>query len=94
MAETVFSIDLVELLVRDARCRLHGDGTLGSVAESDRVDLARDLRAITERYRDLWLQRNRPGGLVDSVAWLENLQTAYETGRPDPAWGGLPPTPP
>ena len=51
--------------------------------------LAGDLRALTDRYRALWLDRNRPGGLVDSVAWLDNLRSAYETGRPDPTWGGL-----
>ena len=89
VAETVFSIDLVELLVRDARWRLLGDGTLGSVAAPVRRDLASDLAALIARYRTLWLDRNRPGGLVDSVAWLENLRSAYETGRPDPTWGGL-----
>jgi hypothetical protein len=31
----------------------------------------------------------RPG-LSDSLSWLENLRSAYETGQPDPAWGGLP----
>jgi hypothetical protein len=89
VAETIFSIDLVELLVRDARWRLRGDGTLGSIAASDRLELANDLRDLTDRYRALWLERNRPGGLVDSVAWLDNLRSAYETGRPDPTWGGL-----
>ena len=48
------------------------------------------LAALTDQYRALWLARNRPGGLVDSVAWLDNLRAAYETGRPDPAWGGWP----
>ena len=89
VAETVFSVDLVALLVRDARWRLHGDGTLGSVAEPVRRGLAEDLGGLIDRYRALWLDRNRPGGLDDSVAWLENLRSAYGTGRPDPTWGGL-----
>ena len=52
-------------------------------------DSARDLDALTERYRVLWLANNRPGGLKDSVRWLANLQQAYSTGRTDPDWGGI-----
>ena len=87
--ETRFSIDLVELLVDDARLRMEGDGTLGSVAEDARDELARRLAELTDRYRELWLSRNRPGGLDDSLGWFANLRSAYETGRPDPDWGGL-----
>ena len=87
--ETVFSIDLVALLVRDARARLQADGTIGSVPEGVRGKLAGDLAGLIERYRSLWLARNRPGGLSDSLSWLENLRAAYVTGRPDPTWGGL-----
>ena len=42
-----------------------------------------------DRYRELWLSRNRPGGLDDSLGWFENLRAAYATGRPDPHWGGI-----
>ena len=87
--ETRFSIDLVELLVDDAQARLHGDGRLGAVPDDARDELARRLGVLTDRYRELWLSRNRPGGLDDSVRWLDNLRSAYETGRPDPTWGGL-----
>jgi hexosaminidase len=87
--ETRFSIDLVELLVDDAQARMEGDGTLGSVPEDLRDELARRLGVLTGGYRELWLSRNRPGGLDDSVRWLDNLRTGYETGRPDPDWGGL-----
>ena len=48
------------------------------------------LAALTDRHRALWLARNRAGGLADSIAWLDNLRVAYETGRPDPSWGGWP----
>lgn len=37
----------------------------------------------------LWLRRNRPGGLDDSLAWLRNLRAAYASGHPDPSWGGI-----
>ena len=87
--ETIFSIDLVSLLVRDARARLEVDGTIGSVPAPVRAQLADELDQLTERYRDRWLARNRPGGLSDSLAWLSNLRGAYESGRPEPTWGGL-----
>jgi hypothetical protein len=88
--EATFGIDLVALLVRDARLRLEGDGHIGSVPADDRAALTADLDALITRYRALWLARNRLGGLVDSVAWLENLRAAYVTGEADPTWGGLP----
>jgi hypothetical protein len=88
--ETLFGADLVSLLVHDARARMAGDGTLASVPVGVRAALGRDLDALTERYRALWLGRNRPGGLEDSVLWLANLRAVYETGQADPTWGGLP----
>jgi hypothetical protein len=87
--EVRFSIDLVELLVDDAQVRMEGDGHLSSVAEDARDELARRLGVLIDRYRELWLNRNRPGGLDDSLGWLENLRSAYQTGQPDPNWGGL-----
>jgi hypothetical protein len=89
--ETLFGADLVALLVRDARSRLAGDGTIGSVPSGGRQQLATELDGLIERYQALWLARNRPGGLEDSLAWLRNVRAAYETGRPSPTWGGLPP---
>ncbi len=88
--EVLWTIDVLELLTDDARARLAGDNTLGSVPHAQRDDFARRLVALTDQHRALWLARNRPGGLVDSVAWLDNLRVAYETGQPDPTWGGWP----
>ena len=87
--EVVFSADLVSLLTRDARARLRGDGTLGAVPPDERTRLGADLDPLVERYRTLWLRRNSPGGLDDSLTWLQNLRSAYATGRPDPRWGGV-----
>jgi len=86
--ELQWSVDLLELLTHDARARLAGDGRLESVPEPARRAMAASLHALIDRYRDLWLVRNRPGGLRDSVSWLDNLQRAYRSGRPDPSWGG------
>ena len=86
--ELQWSADLVTLLTHDARARLEGDGEIGSVPAAVRQDFASRLADLTSHYPDLWLARNRPGGLDDSVAWLDNLRRAYETGEPDLEWGG------
>jgi hexosaminidase len=88
--EVRWTIDVLELLTDDARARIAGDSTLGSVPQAQRDDFARRLAALTDQHRALWLARNRPGGLVDSVAWLDNLRVAYTTGQPAPTWGGWP----
>ncbi len=86
--ELEWSADIVTLTTDDARARLEGDGTIGSIDEETRKRLAARLADLTEEHRALWLQRNRPGGLEDSAAWLDNLFAAYTSGKPDPNWGG------
>ena len=56
--------------------------------DAERRQLAAELAPVVECHHDLWLARNRPGGLDESLAWLENLRTCYETGVTDRAWGG------
>ncbi|HEY1636790.1 MAG TPA: family 20 glycosylhydrolase [Acidimicrobiales bacterium] len=80
---------LVALLCRDGQARLAEDGWLSSVPEATRSNLAAQLRPLIERHRDLWLARNRPGGLDDSVAWLQHLLECYETGVTDRSWGRI-----
>ncbi len=87
--EVRFGVDLVALLVTDARARLRGDGHLATVELSERARLGTTLDALMERYRELWLRRNGPGGIDDSLAWLRNVRAAYDSGRPDPDWAGL-----
>ncbi len=81
------AIDLVALLCRDGRARLAGDGTLASIPEATRRVFASDLAALIDTHRELWLARNRPGGLDDSVAWLAHLRECYETGVTSMDWG-------
>ena len=42
-----------------------------------RRELATDLRQIVREYKRLWLARNRPGGLADSVAHFERAGRDY-----------------
>ena len=87
--EIFWSIDLLELLVADAAARLAGDGSFASIANGTRKQLAAQLAELIERHRRLWLTRNRLGGLNDSISWLQNLRSAYESGQPDPDWAGF-----
>ena len=48
-----------------------------STAPELRRDLDQDLRSIIAEYTRLWLARNRPGGLGDSVARLERARLDY-----------------
>jgi hypothetical protein len=43
------------------------------------AEMARDLQQIIETHRKVWLARNRPGGLSDSVGRLVSAGKAYET---------------
>jgi hypothetical protein len=89
--EMEWTLDVMQLMTDDAHARIAGDdGTLGSVPEPQRRAFADRLEGLIDRHRSLWLARNRPGGLDDSVAWLDNLRAAYLTGAPDPTWGGWP----
>lgn len=42
--------------------------------------LERELLALVQRYEALWLARNRPGGLADSLAWFEKARQDYRNG--------------
>ena len=81
------AIALVRVLCADAVARLGGDGTLESVGSDRREAFARDLEPVIVTHRALWLARNRPGGLEDSVAWLAHLHDCYERGATDRSWG-------
>jgi hypothetical protein len=44
---------------------------------SPNAELKHELQTIIEDYRALWLARNRPGGLGDSVARFEAALADY-----------------
>jgi hypothetical protein len=80
------AIALVRVLCDDAVGRLSGDGTLASIDAGSRARLADELATVIDAHRGLWLARNRPGGLDDSVAWLAHLRDCYQRGAADPEW--------
>jgi hypothetical protein len=55
------------------RAGLADRDAIGSIRNSTRAELARELRRLIERHRALWQARNRQGGLADSAGRLEAL---------------------
>jgi hypothetical protein len=53
-------------------------GTFAPTAAALRRELDRDMGEFITEYQQAWLARNRPGGLVDSVARLEKLREDYD----------------
>jgi hexosaminidase len=85
------AIALATIMARDGQLRTQGEGTLASIAQSDRDRLAAALDPVMVEHERLWLERNRPGGLTDSLAWLRHLRGCYETGEADFTWNGVHP---
>ncbi len=46
-------------------------------SESIRSELKDDMHTLLSDFEQVWLARNRPGGLVDSVACLERIRQDY-----------------
>lgn len=86
--ELTVSGHLVELCIDDAGARLSGDGTLASVPAARRAEMARRLEELVVAQKGCWLARNRPGGLVESLAWLEHLGHCYASAEPEADWAG------
>jgi hypothetical protein len=59
------------------RAQLAFDGSQAGAAP-DRGALDQDMQAIVAEHQQLWLARNRPGGLPDSVARLEAARADYQ----------------
>jgi hypothetical protein len=58
---------------------------IGNIPAMRRAELAAELEQILDEYQRLWLLRNRPGGLADSVAVFAPLLKCYQAEvRPTP----------
>lgn len=49
-----------------------------------KAEMAAELRPLRDEFRRLWLARNRPGGLDDSLVRMDRLLEEY-AGEPEPA---------
>jgi hexosaminidase len=57
---------------------LTASGDIASIPVETRRALTSELEEIMSEYRRLWLSRNRPGGLADSVGRMERLLAMYQ----------------
>jgi hypothetical protein len=55
-----------------------GDGTLNHIPEPERRFLITDITRIIAAHRDIWMGRNRVGGLEESTAKLRNILKYYQ----------------
>jgi hexosaminidase len=69
--EFAFTARLMRHACRRGRL-VHGQPSAEALAEAHS-----ELSGLIEEYRELWLTRNRPGGLVDSVGRLERALADY-----------------
>jgi hypothetical protein len=77
-AEFAMASDLMRHACRFGIARLTApSGDVASIPGPSRAALATDLTRIVAEYRRVWLQRNRVGGLNDSVGRLERLLRMY-----------------
>jgi hypothetical protein len=78
MAEIRLAAEFASHTCKQARCKLETpNGDLGEVPDNLRTDLRLDLDRLIDRHRTLWLGRNRPGGLADSIERLEVIRACY-----------------
>jgi hypothetical protein len=80
-AELTWASDVLKTACRIGAARLAVglDEPLSALAPARRAELAAELSALIERHRSLWLVRNRPGGLVDSVQQLQRVLDRLRT---------------
>ena len=74
-AELVWASDLLKGACRIGKARfgIGLDEPVEKLAPGTREALAAELAPLIERHRKLWLGRNRPGGLRESVGQLERV---------------------
>lgn len=53
------------------------DFKVSSISKEFRTELAKELDELVEEFKELWLNRNRIGGLKDSLERFERLKKAY-----------------
>ena len=70
--------EVLVLCAHDGLARLSGDGTLAGMAGRDRVRLAAHATRAATRHQGLWLARNRPGGLEESLVPLRRYAATLE----------------
>jgi hypothetical protein len=80
LAEFETNADLARFALELGKARIQsGDVGTAQLPKDKRSAAAAQLEKIITRYRELWLTRNRPGGLSDSVGRMESLLKALRS---------------
>ncbi len=79
-AEMRFTADVQRWCVRFGLARLDaGAGVpIEGLPKATRRTLAEDLRALEETHARVWLARDRPGGLTESLRWFRRVRARLE----------------
>jgi hypothetical protein len=65
---------LAKIALRLGRERIAcGDLGTSQLPAEKRKPIAQDLQKVVDKFKELWLARNRPGGLADSTSRLQGL---------------------
>jgi hexosaminidase len=75
--EVLATADVMALLVDDGIARVSSDGTLHHASAKALAAFAERATAAAEEHRRIWLLRNRPGGLDESLANFDRLLSGY-----------------
>jgi hexosaminidase len=79
MDEFDLAADLLRHACKLGQARLAApDQATSSIPAGRRARLAEELGALLGEYRRVWLARNRPGGLSDSIGRLERVLHLYQ----------------
>ena len=79
-AELCFTADLMAHAATLGRQRFATPGlSVDEIPSFTRKELAAELEALIQHYRELWLSRSRLGGLKDSTGRMDTLKARYLT---------------
>jgi hexosaminidase len=80
VAEMCWAADLLEFACGFgiARLRTPPGSPVQAIEDSERRRLGATLAPLVSGHRDLWLSTCRPGGLAESMGWLERVQALLD----------------
>lgn len=82
------SVKLMKTVLADNLFRLQGTGHVKDLSSNNRKFLSTAIDEVIEEHRTFWSRYFRPGGMTESLEWLNHIKETYDSGFADPAWSG------